>query len=241
MHMVHDLGAAADLYRRIGFNVGPLLGGEAFVEQTICFANGLLALIGPPKQSTREPRTILWQGLSGVILSDVDAAASSDVKSSPHLTGAIAPGSELGAIGFSYGGQPHPVTDLALPRHSNSVSNIAGLVIVAKNPSDHHIFLSDLTGQRELRATSAGVTAQTGSGEIGIVDPVAFRGLFGIEPPDVSTVARLAAARFDVRDSAALVATLDAAGVPFIRHMGHVVIGPASAMGASLVFETADG
>jgi hypothetical protein len=42
--------------------------------------------------------------------------------------------------------------------------------------------------------------------------------------------------RFAVREPERLIATLDAGAVPHISHMGHVVVAPQNAMGATLVF-----
>ena len=109
-------------------------------------------------------------------------------------------------------------------------------MIVAENPSDHHIFLSAFTGERELSAASGAVTVHTPRGDISIMDGAAFRGHFGVSPPDLSGGARLAAIRFSVREEAALVAALFAGKVPHGTHMGQVVIPPQTAMGATLVF-----
>jgi len=116
------------------------------------------------------------------------------------------------------------------------VNGIAGAVIVAENPADHHIFLSAFTGVRDLHATSGAVSAQTPRGKITIMDGTAFRAHFGVAPP-VSRGARLAAMQFVVRDRAALTAALDAGGIEFASQMGHIVVVPAGAMGATLSFE----
>jgi hypothetical protein len=110
-------------------------------------------------------------------------------------------------------------------------------VIVAENPSDHHIFLSAFTGERELLATSSGVSAHTPRGELAIMDAAAFGSHFGVAPPDIAAGARLAALRLLVPDRDALIATLKAGAVPHILHMGHVVVAPQDAIGATLVFE----
>jgi len=68
------------------------------------------------------------------------------------------------------------------------------------------------------------------------MDPAACRGHFGVPAPDIATGARLAALRFTVRAPDALVAALAAGAAPHILHMGHVVVGPQHAMGATLVF-----
>ncbi|HEY6254571.1 MAG TPA: VOC family protein [Xanthobacteraceae bacterium] len=143
------------------------------------------------------------------------------------------------AIGFATCRQHNPESfwNPSFQRHANGASALAGAVIVADNPSDHHIFLSAFTGERALVATSSGVMAHTPRGDLQIMDAAAFHSHFGVPPPDVAGGARLAALRFAVRDRATLLATLDAGAVPHISHMGHVVVAPQAAMGATLVFE----
>jgi hypothetical protein len=43
--------------------------------------------------------------------------------------------------------------------------------------------------------------------------------------------------QFTVRDRAALTAALRAGGIKFASQMGHIVVAPAGAMGATLSFE----
>jgi catechol 2,3-dioxygenase-like lactoylglutathione lyase family enzyme len=142
------------------------------------------------------------------------------------------------AIGFATCRQHHPENfwNPSLQQHANGACAIAGAVIVAENPSDHHIFLSAFTGERELNATSSGITARTPRGELQIMDAAAFHSHFGVPPPDIAAGARLAALRIAVKDRKGLIATLDAGAVPHILHMGHVVVAPPAAMGATLVF-----
>jgi hypothetical protein len=125
----------------------------------------------------------------------------------------------------------------AFQQHPNTASGIAAVVLVAENPSDHHIFLSAFSGARELHATSSGVTASTPRGDIKVMDPAAFRSHFGTEPPDVSAGARLAALQFRVRDRAALTAALNGSGLVFSARMGLAVVAPEVALGATFVFE----
>lgn len=122
-------------------------------------------------------------------------------------------------------------------QHPNTARGIASVVLVAENPSDHHIFLSAFTGVRDLHATSSGVSASTPRGEIKLMDPAAFRSHFGTEPPDISQGARLAALQFRVRDRAALEAALNRGGVAASSRMGSTVVAPQIAMGATLVFQ----
>jgi Glyoxalase-like domain len=125
----------------------------------------------------------------------------------------------------------------AFQAHANGASAIGAIVLVAENPSDHHIFLSAFSGVRDLHATSTGVTVETPRGAIQVMDPAAFRLHYGVAPPDVSAGARLAAANFIVRDLAGTRDLLGKAGVAAREHMGRIVIGPDAAMGATLAFE----
>jgi catechol 2,3-dioxygenase-like lactoylglutathione lyase family enzyme len=125
----------------------------------------------------------------------------------------------------------------AFQTHANGASAIGAVVLVAENPSDHHIFLSAFSGVRDLHSTSAGVTVETPRGAIQAMDPAAFRLHFGLAPPDASAGARLAAAKFVVRDLAALRALLSKSGIAAKEHMGRIVVGPDVAMGATLAFE----
>src|SRR5215471_10297749 len=97
------------------------------------------------------------------------------------------------AVGFAVCQQHFPENfwNPAFQQHANTASGVAAVVLVADNPADHHIFLSAFSGVRDLHATSNGVTAATPRGDIKVMDPTAFRGHFGVEPPDVSQGARL--------------------------------------------------
>src|SRR5712691_403433 len=122
----------------------------------------------------------------------------------------------------------------AFQQHPNTASGVAGVVLVAENPTDHHIFLSAFTGVRDLCATSNGITASTPRGDVKVMDPAAFRSHFGTAPPDISQGAsqgaRLAAIQFRVRDRAALTVALKAGGIAFATHMGSIIVAPETAM-----------
>ena len=144
-------------------------------------------------------------------------------------------------IGFAVCRQHSPQLfwNPVLQQHANGSTGVAGAVLVAENPSDLHIFLSAFTGERELQATSSGITASTPRGDIKIMDPAAFKDHFGISAPDISGGAQLAAVRFQVRDRAALLAALAAGGIPSFPHAGATVVPAEAALGANLVFADA--
>jgi len=124
----------------------------------------------------------------------------------------------------------------AFQQHANGVTAVAGVVFVAENPSDHHIFMKAFAGVSDLKATSAGIAIETPRGEIQAMDPAAYLLHFGVEPPDTSRGMRLAALRFAVRD---MDLTREKIGPIGTEHMGRLVVGPATAHGAALVFELA--
>jgi Glyoxalase-like domain len=131
----------------------------------------------------------------------------------------------------------------AFQRHANGAIGIAGVVLVADNPGDHTIFLSAFTGQSDVIANSAGVSAKTPRGEIRVTDPASFTRDFGARAPDTKQSARLAALRFAVRDMAATRAVLLAGKIDFAEFGQRLVIAldiaASATMGATLVFEGA--
>ena len=113
------------------------------------------------------------------------------------------------------------------------MSAVAGIVFVAENPADHHVFFKAFADVSDLTSTSSGITLQTPRGEIQVMDPAAFRLHYGTEPPDVSRGLRLAALRLSVREMETARSCLGAAA----PHHGMLVVGPQAAFGATLVFE----
>ena len=125
----------------------------------------------------------------------------------------------------------------AFQKHANGATEIAGVVFVAENPTDHHIFMSAFAGERDLQSTSSGISIATPHGEIQVMDPTAYRIHFGIEPPSVTAGMRLCALRFTAPDLKTVEASLKSAHVGHSHHLNRIVVAPAEAMGAALVFE----
>lgn len=106
----------------------------------------------------------------------------------------------------------------AFQRHGNGAEQVAGVVLVANEPSRHRDFLLAFSGAQSSRDTDGGFTINLPRGAIEMTTPAAFKRRFGAPAPDASGGARLAALRFSGRALAA---------------------GRQSALGAVLVFETA--
>lgn len=130
---------------------------------------------------------------------------------------------------------PESFWSAELQRHPNGARQIAAAVLVAENPTDHHIFLEALTGVRDIRATSLGLTIPTPRGAIQVMDPRSFKQAFGAEAPRDAGL-RLAALVFTVADLKATRALLEQNGVPAREQAGRLVTGPEAAFGATVAF-----
>jgi catechol 2,3-dioxygenase-like lactoylglutathione lyase family enzyme len=125
-----------------------------------------------------------------------------------------------------------------LQRHRNGAKGISAAVLVADNPTDHHIFLEAFSGAREVWATSLGLRIETPQGEILVYDPRALSDAFGSAAPKEEGL-RLMALVFTVADLAATGKWLETAGLrPRALH-DRLVVGPDDAQGAVIAFESA--
>ena len=144
-------------------------------------------------------------------------------------------------IGFAVCEQHYPENfwNPAFQQHANGVTDVAGAVMVADNPSDHHIFLSALTGERDLQSTSAGITVTTPRGEIQVMTPASYADHFNVAAPDIDTGARLSALRLICADLSVVEASLSAGQIEAKTHMGRLIVPPSVAHGAAIIFEAA--
>ncbi|ARQ01668.1 VOC family protein [Pseudorhodoplanes sinuspersici] len=127
----------------------------------------------------------------------------------------------------------------AFQQHANGVTDIAGAVMIADNPSDHHIFLSAFTGERDLQSTSTGITVTTPRGDIQVMTPASYTDHFDLAAPDVARGARLGALRLTCPDLSVVEACLSAGRVEAKHHMGRLIVPPSLAHGAAMIFEAA--
>jgi catechol 2,3-dioxygenase-like lactoylglutathione lyase family enzyme len=127
----------------------------------------------------------------------------------------------------------------AFQQHANGVTGVAGAVLVAENPTDHHIFLSAFAGERELQSTSSGITVATPRGEIQVMDPMAYRNHFGVAPPDVAQGMRLTALRVVSSDLGKVRTALSEGRLPLHEEHGRLIVGPEQVLGSAIVFEAA--
>lgn len=285
VHAVHDLAAAADFYRRLGFTVGSRnrhpWGTHNHIVQLDGFFVELLTVAEPhllERDTAHAELARLFgafnrdaigrgDGLSTLILeskaiaADVSALAGAGVGCSGELRfsrgGTQADGTAV-TVGFSLGfacdaSSPHAafaVMQQHTPKafwnrkfqsHANSARTVLGAVLVADNPTDHHIFLSAFTGERELHSTSAGIAVRTPRGDVEVIEPVAFRDRYGVTVAAEGEGMTLAGLRFGVARQAALEACAGKSGIGLQKHLNAHVAGPAAAFGATLIFEQIKG
>lgn len=124
-----------------------------------------------------------------------------------------------------------------LQQHANGASGVLGAVLVADNPTDHHIFLGALTGVRDLHSSSIGVTANTPRGDVEIIEAISFRDQFGTLPKLDGEGASIKGLRLAVPDIDATERALKSGGVASHRHIGRLVVPSEAAFGATLIFE----
>ena len=122
-------------------------------------------------------------------------------------------------------------------RHDNGASGVLGAVLVAENPTDHHIFLGSFTGVRELNSSSLGLKASTPRGDVEILEATAFRDQFGVVPKVEQTGATIKGLRLAAPDLDAVERILKANGISSHRQLGRLVVPPEAAFGATLIFE----
>jgi hypothetical protein len=213
----------------------------AFNRDFLARQEGLAMLVLESHDARRDAEDFLAAGIGGFQVYDFERSAKrpDGTRTKVGFSLAFATDPRTRDVGFFACQQHHPDNfwNPAFQVHANTAASVAGVVLVAENPSDHHIFLSAFTGQRELLATSAGISVPTPRGEIQVMSPAAFQDHYGAEPPDCSSGARLAALRFGVRDLATAQGVMRGAEVATLEHMGHATVRPGIAMGATLAFE----
>ncbi|MEA2929887.1 MAG: hypothetical protein QOG38_2315 [Hyphomicrobiales bacterium] len=274
MHAVHDLDAAGECYRRLGFTVGarnrhpwgthnrivqfpgvfielltvgaPSLIAPAaprafsfgvFARDFLARQQGLAMLVLEGKGAKADAEAFRAAGIGDFDLFDFEREGKRPDGTSVKVAFSLAFAADPKApeTGFFTCQQHHPENfwNPAFQSHPNTVSGVAGVVFVAENPADHHVFFKAFAEVSDLTSTSSGITLQTPRGEIQVMDPAAFRLHYGTEPPDVSRGLRLAALRLSVREMETARSCLGGAAA---RH-GMLVVGPQAAFGATLIFE----
>ncbi len=127
----------------------------------------------------------------------------------------------------------------SLQSHANDAVGVSGLVLVAENPAAHAEFLSGVTGQREMLATSLGIDLEVADEQsLEVLTEAAFVQKFGsgmLDRPARSP--HVAAVRVAVRDLGVCAEIFEDNGVPHEPFGHRLLIPPQAAFGVALAFE----
>lgn len=121
--------------------------------------------------------------------------------------------------------------------HPNGVRALASVMMIAEDPADHAEFLSTVTGQREMLATSFGLDLRLGVAHLEVMSPAAWHYTSGLAA--IAKPVRFVGLRLVAPDLPALAARLIKENIPFTRHDNRLVITPETAFGLALLFEAA--
>nr|WP_018391168.1 VOC family protein [Ancylobacter sp. FA202] len=125
-----------------------------------------------------------------------------------------------------------------LQRHMNGANGVVGVVFTAADPAAHTGFLSAFAGSEARRAVDGWHIVKTPRGDIDVMSDALFHQRFGATAP-AGPGLRLAAVRFAVGDMDRLRRRVSSSRMSVEDIEGVVVVGPKSALGATLVFEAA--
>ncbi len=278
VHAVHDLDAAAEFYRRCGFQVGARnthpWGTQNHIVQLRDFYIEILGVADASLIPPHGPRTFSFgafqrdylkrgQGLSMLLLKSSDARADASDFAKANIgdyevfdfarqgTGAdgmpvklafslaFARDEKSPHAGFATCQHHYPQNFWNVSRqvHDNGARSVGAAVMVADNPTDHHIFLSAFTGVRMVHASSLGIISQTPNGEAEIMEASGFHDQFGGTPQIEGEGATFKGLRLVVEDIAAVEQFLKRNGIACRHHVGRVVVPPDVAFGATLIFD----
>jgi catechol 2,3-dioxygenase-like lactoylglutathione lyase family enzyme len=216
----------------------------AFNRDYIASREGLSMLVGKSSDAKADAASFESAGISGFDVFDFTREGKrpdgSPVKVAFSLAFARDPSSpDLGFFVCQHH-YPESFWNPDFQRHANGAAGIPGVVMVADNPTDHHIFLKAFTGVSDLHSSSLGITARTENGDVEIMSPIAFRDQFGVTSEASGEGMTLNAIRFAVADIGRTEATLAAGGIKPQHHVGRLVVPPAQAFGATLIFAGAN-
>ncbi|WP_029057107.1 VOC family protein [Stappia stellulata] len=120
--------------------------------------------------------------------------------------------------------------------HANGVRTLKAIVVVCEEPAMHHIFYSAFTGEREMRATSLGITIATPRGDLRLMTPQAYERLFGESVELVDRQPRIAAALFSGGNRSQIEARCRDAGLETRVAPEGLVVPASLGAGLALVF-----
>jgi hypothetical protein len=221
-------------HRPRGFSFG------AFQRDFLATGQGLSMLLMQSRAAAADARAFAAAGFGDLEIFDFAREGKrpdgSVVELAFSLAFAVDPASPRAGFGACQHHHPENFWNADFQRHANGATQAEAVMLVADNPSDHHIFLGALTDVRDLHSNSLGVAARTPGGAVEILEPVTFRDEFGVDVEAEGQGMSFAGLRIAVHDIEATAALLQVANVGFLQRGRRLVLPPAEAFGATLVF-----
>ncbi len=134
---------------------------------------------------------------------------------------------------------PDSLRDPASCNHANGARGVTGVYMAEANPADFQYYLEATTGQREIRASSLGIEADTPNGVVAILTPDGINALFGLPQSATTRGLRLCAFTLAVESLDGVAKQFDDQGIDYRRQAGRLVVDPAPGQGAVIAFEEA--
>lgn len=230
-----DGGAAMTPHAARQFSFG------AFVRDSLARREGLAMLVLDSPDAAGDARAFAAAGIGDFETFSFERHARRPDGSETTVAFTLAFASDTRApeAGFFVCQQHYPENfwNPAFQQHANGARGVAAAVLTAENPTDHHIFLSAFTGQRDLHATSLGVSAHLARGRFDILSTDAFRSVYGVSGSVAEEV--FVAFAIAVDDLAAVGARLDAAGIAKRSVGQRLIVSANDAFGITVAFEPA--
>jgi PAS domain-containing protein len=215
----------------------------AFARDFLAREEGLAMLVLEGKGAADDAESFREAGIGNFKVFDFEREAKRPDGSAAKVAFSLAFAADARApdIGYFTCQQHYPENfwNPAFQKHPNGVSGVAGVIIVSESPGDHRHFVAAFSDTGEVASSSDGIAVTTPRGDIHVLNPAAYRLHVGVEPPDMSRGARLAAIRFAARDRSELTAAFKAGAIAAVEHDGKAVVLPGAAHGATLIFEPA--
>jgi Glyoxalase-like domain len=121
--------------------------------------------------------------------------------------------------------------------HSNGVTAIKTIVLTETNPTDFQYLFQELVNQREIESHSFGMDIGTTNSTIWVLTPQGFEMFYGGHAGSHARGLIARAIVFSCSDLEALALRLKAQEIDCYRHLGRLIVKPASGQGALFVFE----
>ncbi|MEM6710948.1 MAG: VOC family protein [Pseudomonadota bacterium] len=124
--------------------------------------------------------------------------------------------------------------------HLNGIVGISRLIAVETNPSDFQYLFQTITGDRDLRTTSAGMEMDLPNAHVSVLTPTAYAAITGLDIEERGRGPRIEAAELEVKNIGAFKTHLDEASILYREIADTLIIDRLEAFPITLIIRAAD-